>query len=98
MLSDGRGIDGLDRLDVRLAALLGLALLPIGIIAMVQTYRVIDEADRNAEAALVAATLTAATVERESILRVRGQHRLRPARSPAFWTTPKNVRPAPPLL
>ena len=72
MLSDGRVIDGLDRLDVRLAALLGLALLPIGIIAMVQTYRVIDEADRNAEAALVGATLTAATVERESILRVRG--------------------------
>ena len=72
MLSDGRGIDGLDRLDVRLAALLGLALLPIGIIAMVQTYRVIAEADRNAEAALVGATLSAATVERESILRVRG--------------------------
>ena len=72
MLTAGRGIDGLDRLDVRLVALLGLALLPIGLIAMVQTYRVISEADRNAEAALTGATLSAATREREIILRVRG--------------------------
>lgn len=72
MLTGGRGIDGLDRLDIRLVALLGLALLPIGLIAMVQTYRVIDEADNNAEAALLGATLTAANAERESILNVRG--------------------------
>lgn len=72
MLSPGRGIEGLDRLDIRLVALLGLALLPIGLIAMVQTYRVIAEADRNAAAALTGATLTAATNEREGLLRVRG--------------------------
>ena len=72
MLSGGRGIDGLDRLDVRLVALLGLALLPIGLIAMVQTYRVISEADRTAEAALTGVTLSAATAERETLLRVRG--------------------------
>lgn len=76
MLSAGRGIDGLDRLDVRLVALLGLALLPIGLIAMVQTYRVISEADRNAQAALAGVTLSAANVERESILRVRGAAQL----------------------
>ncbi len=76
MLSPGRGIEGLDRLDVRLVALLGLALLPIGLIAMVQTYRVIAEADRNAEAALTGATLSAATAEREGILRVRGAAQL----------------------
>ena len=72
MLSGVRGIEGLDRLDIRLVALLGLALLPIGLIAMVQTYRVISEADRNAEAALTGVTLAAATHERESLLRVRG--------------------------
>lgn len=72
MLSGGKGIDGLDRLDVRLVALLGLALLPIGLIAMVQTYRVINEAERTAEAALTGVTLSAATKERETILRVRG--------------------------
>ncbi|TDL79387.1 sensor histidine kinase [Palleronia sediminis] len=76
MLSGVRGIDGLDRLDIRLALLLGLALLPIGLIAMVQTYRVISEADRNVSAALMGATLTAATAERENILRIRGASRI----------------------
>ncbi|WP_124110140.1 sensor histidine kinase [Palleronia sp. THAF1] len=72
-----------------MAALLGLALLPIGIIAMVQTYRVIDEADRNAEAALVAATLTAATVERESILRVRGAAQIAARTFPGLLDDPE---------
>ncbi|PZX18899.1 two-component sensor histidine kinase [Palleronia aestuarii] len=82
MLPGGRGIDGLDRLDVRLVALLGLALLPIGIIAMVQTYRVIDEADSNAEAALAGMTISAANSEREDILRIRGAARVTAALVP----------------
>ena len=84
MLTGGRGIDGLDRLDIRLVAVLGLALLPIGIIAMVQTYRVIDAADNNAEAALLGATLSAANTERESILNVRGAAQIAAGIMPAL--------------
>ncbi len=84
MLSPGRGIEGLDRLDVRLVALLGLALLPIGLIAMVQTYRVISEADQNASAALTGATLSAATSEREDILHIRGAAQLAAAMMPSL--------------
>ena len=72
MLPGGRGIDGLDRLDVRLVLLLGLALLPIGIIAMVQTYRVIDNADTVAREALIGTTITAVNAERERLLQLRG--------------------------
>ncbi|MBJ3761620.1 sensor histidine kinase [Maribius pontilimi] len=72
MLPGGRGIDGLDRLDVRLVALLGLALLPIGVIAMVQTYRVIDHSDEVARSALVGHTLNAVTLERETLVQMRG--------------------------
>ena len=72
MLPGGRGIDGLDRLDVRLVALLGLALLPIGVIAMVQTYRVIDNADDVARQALIGTTLTAVNTERETLVQLRG--------------------------
>ncbi len=90
MLSPGRGIEGLDRLDVRLVALLGLALLPIGLIAMVQTYRVISEADRNAEAALTGATLSAATTEREGILRVRGAAQIAAKMVPLLLTEREN--------
>ncbi len=89
MLSPGRGIEGLDRLDVRLVALLGLALLPIGLIAMVQTYRVISEADRNAAAALTGATLSAATVEREGILRVRGAAQIAAGLMPQMLADPQ---------
>ena len=89
MLTGGRGIDGLDRLDIRLVALLGLALLPIGLIAMVQTYRVIDEANDNAEAALLGATLSAANVERESILNVRGAAQIAADLMPALLDEPE---------
>ncbi len=72
MLPGGRGIDGLDRLDVRLVALLGLALLPIGVIAMVQTYRVIDNADSVARSALIGSTISAVNEEREMLVQLRG--------------------------
>ena len=88
MLSGGGGIDGLDRLDVRLVALLGLALLPIGLIAMVQTYRVISEADRTAEAALTGVTLSAATTERETLLRVRGAAQMAAEFAPTILNDP----------
>ncbi len=64
----GRRAERLDRLDVRIVALLGLALLPIGLIAMVQTYRVIDDSNTRIEAALLGQTLAAASSEREIIL------------------------------
>ncbi len=88
MLSPGRGIEGLDRLDIRLVALLGLALLPIGLIAMVQTYRVISEADRNGEAALAGATIAAATNEREDILHVRGAAQIVASMMPTLLEQP----------
>ncbi|WOI56008.1 sensor histidine kinase [Palleronia sp. LCG004] len=72
MLPGGRGIDGLDRLDIRLVALLGLALLPIGVIAMVQTYRVIDNANTVARSALIGATINAVNEEREALVQLRG--------------------------
>ena len=72
MLAPMKGFEGLNRLDVRLVLLLGLALMPIGIIAMVQTYRVIEDSDARLEAALLGETLAAATGERQIILRSRG--------------------------
>ncbi|EKE44539.1 periplasmic sensor signal transduction histidine kinase [Oceaniovalibus guishaninsula JLT2003] len=71
MLGGGRGFGILDRLDVRLVALLGVALAPVGIIAMVQTYRVIEEANSQFDAAIVSSTRAAAAMERESLLRGR---------------------------
>ncbi len=59
----------LNRLDIRVMALLGLALLPIGLIAMVQTYRVIDAANAQTEDVLLSQTSAAASSERETILK-----------------------------
>ena len=54
-------------LATRLAALLTLAILPLGIIAIVQTYRLIEESSAKTEAALFGEMLRAARSEREFI-------------------------------
>ncbi|UYV38254.1 sensor histidine kinase [Rhodobacteraceae bacterium D3-12] len=59
-------------LRVRLAALLSLALLPIGLIAVLQTKSVSDKAQENAELALLVLTETAALRERILIQRAFG--------------------------
>ena len=71
MIAAVRGLARFDKLDVRLVALLGIALLPIGIIAMVQTYRVIEEANANFDQALLNRMSQAIDVERDAILRAR---------------------------
>lgn len=53
-----------DSLSTRIAALLSLALLPLGLITVVQTYRVLDEANRRLDAALIGETLRATRSER----------------------------------
>ncbi|RVT87359.1 sensor histidine kinase [Rhodobacteraceae bacterium CCMM004] len=73
MLVPGRGFGGLNRLDVRLVVLLGIALLPIGLIAMVQTYRVIDDSEARLETALLGVTHEATLQERMLLMRARGK-------------------------
>lgn len=67
MLGAARGIDRLNRLGFRLAALLSIALLPLGLIAVLQTERVIAESRERAEAALMGRTVQAASYEKELI-------------------------------
>lgn len=71
MISWRRASRGTERLDVRLVALLGLALIPVGLIAMIQTYRVIDGANRAFEDAILSRTLEAVAPERDTIVRAR---------------------------
>jgi len=67
MLGAGGGLDRLNRLAVRLVALLSLALLPIGLIAALQTYRMLEDAAERAETALLGQTARAADFERQLI-------------------------------
>lgn len=59
-------------LRVRLALMMSLALLPIGLIALLQTKSVSDKAQENAELALLVLTETAALRERALIQRAFG--------------------------
>jgi two-component sensor histidine kinase len=64
MATGGVGFGRLDSLGTRIAALLTLALLPLGLITIVQTYRVLDEATQRLDAALIGETLRATRAER----------------------------------
>ncbi|MFV1592252.1 sensor histidine kinase [Phaeobacter sp. JH20_12] len=66
----GRALAG--GLFFRLAALMTLALLPLGMIAIYQTYTVIDEAARLSRMAILARTERAAMGERELLQRTGG--------------------------
>lgn len=66
------GLTRFDTLGVRLAALLTLAILPLGLIAVLQTYRAIDEARERTSAALLGETLQAARPARSEIHRAVG--------------------------
>ena len=80
MLPGGRGFATLNRLDLRLVLLMGIALLPIGLIAMTQTYRMIVASEARTNAALMGETREAAAVEREIIFSAIGA-----SRSVASW-------------
>ncbi|WP_226782978.1 sensor histidine kinase [Oceaniglobus trochenteri] len=66
------GFKPLNRLGVRLVLLLGLALLPVGIMAMLQSYRVIRDANERVETSLLGETLSAAQSERRIVTRSAG--------------------------
>ncbi|TRD21682.1 sensor histidine kinase [Palleronia caenipelagi] len=89
MLLPVKMTDGLNRLDVRVVFLLGIALLPIGMIAMVQTHRVIQDARATAEQSLISATVNAAQSERESVMQMRGSARMLAEAIPALMTQPE---------
>ncbi|WP_099824326.1 sensor histidine kinase [Oceaniglobus indicus] len=72
MVPGVQGFGPLDRLGLRLAVVLGVALLPLGMIAIYQTYRVIDEANERVEAALLGETLNAAAAERRIVTHTMG--------------------------
>lgn len=69
------GRDIFRRLSVRLVALLSLALLPIGLISIYQTQRVISESENLRQAALLLETNNAASSEREIIQQMAGAAR-----------------------
>ncbi len=59
----------MERLDVRLAFLLSLALLPVGLVAVLQSRELLSEAQARAEAALMGETARAAAPELRLIQR-----------------------------
>ena len=59
-------------LTVYLAALVTLALLPLGLIAVLQTRAVITEADERSRASVLARTIEAASRERELLQKAVG--------------------------
>jgi two-component sensor histidine kinase len=60
------------RLGVRLVAAVGLALMPLAIMAYLQSSRVQQEATARAEAALFGETMLAAAPQSDAIMRARG--------------------------
>ncbi|MGJ8546557.1 MAG: sensor histidine kinase [Sulfitobacter sp.] len=75
-------------LRLRLAVMLSLALLPIGLIAVLQTKSVSDKARENAELALLVLTETAALNERLLIQRAIGSATLLASRMPDLMDDP----------
>ena len=72
------------RLGVRIAALLTIALLPLGLIAMVQTRQVAEVAQERAELTLLALTERAVTADRVLTQRALGSARALAAVMPAI--------------
>ncbi len=81
------------RLNVQLVALMTLALLPLGSIAVYQTNRVAAEADRNVENALLGLTERAARSEQLLIERAVGAARLFGSIAPDLLDDPSTCAP-----
>jgi len=67
-----KGLGGFDRLGVRLVFLLGIALLPIGLIATIQTNRSMNDARARMDASLLGDSLAASANQRRQITRTMG--------------------------
>jgi two-component sensor histidine kinase len=78
------------KLSVQLIALLTLALLPLGAVAVFQTNRVAAETDANAGLALLSLTEAAARREQILIERAVGTARLFRSIAPTFLEDPQN--------
>ena len=83
-----KGVWALDRLGVRLVFLLGLALLPVGLIAMLQTYRVLDEASSRVDSSLLGESLAASADIRRLITRKVGMAESLAMIAPALLDSP----------
>ena len=81
------------RLSVQIVALLTLALLPLGAVAIFQTERVAAAADRNAGLALVAMTEQASRREELVIERAFGAVRFLETLAPDFLQNPERCLP-----
>lgn len=81
------------RLSVQLIALLTIALLPLGLIALYQTNRVAVEADRTAGMALLGLTERAARAEQLLIERAVGAARFFGSIAPELLAAPDNCAP-----
>lgn len=90
MANGGRGGWRLDGLGMRLVVLLGIALLPIGLIAITQTFRMLNEVEARTKAALLGETLDAAERERELLLSSIGASRVLAGLGPALLEAPEN--------
>ncbi|MDX5401712.1 MAG: sensor histidine kinase [Rhodobacterales bacterium] len=77
------------RLGVRLALLLSVALLPVGLIAVMQSISLLDEARARSEAALMGETLMIAQTELRLIQRGQG---MAAAVAGETWVIPENGR------
>jgi two-component sensor histidine kinase len=64
MATGGVWFGRLDSLGARIGALLSLAILPLGLIAIVQSYRVLDEATQRLDEALIGEALRVTRSER----------------------------------
>ncbi len=81
------------RLSVQLVALLTIALLPLGLIALYQTQRLAVEADRTAAASLLGLTERAARTEQLLIERAVGAARLFGNIAPELLSNPGTCAP-----
>ncbi|WP_420862980.1 sensor histidine kinase [Algirhabdus cladophorae] len=81
------------RLSVQLVAMLTVALLPLGLIALYQTQQVAVEADRTAAASLLGLTERAARTEQLLIERAVGAARLFGTVAPELLAAPEACEP-----
>jgi two-component sensor histidine kinase len=87
MATGGVWFGRLDSLGARIGALLSLAILPLGLIAIVQSYRVLDEATQRLDQALIGEALRVTRGERSVIHSALG------AAQAIATTLPDNLEP-----
>ncbi|WP_108485192.1 sensor histidine kinase [Oceaniglobus ichthyenteri] len=89
MIPGVKVFDRFNRLGVRLVFLLGLALLPVGLIAMLQTYRVIDDANGRIDSSLLGESMAVSAANRRMISRNTGIAEVLASVIPQLLETPE---------